>query len=140
MAMSVGPAEGGDEEVIAAINTTPLVDVMLVLLIIFLVTVPVVIQEVNVKLPREVNQARKTKPDNVNLAVNKDGEIFWNMEQLPNLEALVTRLKTVSVKDPQPVVHIRGDGGARYEKIGRVIFAAQRAGISTINFVTDPSK
>jgi biopolymer transport protein ExbD len=138
MAMTVGSPDGDEDEVVSAINTTPLVDVMLVLLIIFLVTVPVVIQEIQVRLPKETNEPRKTKPENINLSVSKEGDIYWNLEQVPNLEALVSRLKVIAVLNPQPEVHIRGDGGARYEAVGRVVFACQRAGISKIGFVTEP--
>lgn len=137
MAMNLG--SGGDEdEVVAAINTTPLVDVMLVLLIIFLITIPVVTQTVAVQLPKETNIARQTKPENIEIAVNRDGDIFWNAQSVPDTEALFQRLKTVAVMTPQPEVHIRGDEKARYESVGRVVFACQRAAISKISFVTEP--
>ena len=137
MGMSVGAA-GGVGKVTSEINTTPLVDVMLVLLIIFLITIPVVVTSVPVKLPKEVNQPRTSKPENIVLSVNADGEIYWNELRIPNANALVERLKTQAQRDPQPEVHIRGDGAARYEGVGRVIFACQRAGIVKISFVTEP--
>ena len=137
MAMQVG-TEGGDDEVIGAINTTPLVDVMLVLLIIFLITIPVVTHTVPVTLPHERNQPYKTKPDNVNIAVDKEGNVYWNQTLVPDSTALLEKLKTVSVQDPQPEVHIRGDEKARYEAVGKVILAAQRAGIAKVGFVTEP--
>jgi biopolymer transport protein ExbD len=138
MAMSIGSPDGDEDEVINAINTTPLVDVMLVLLIIFLITIPVVTHTVPVKLPDERNQPYKTKPENINLSVSKDGDIFWNEQAIPNTDVLVERLKKISVQQPQPEVHIRGDQEARYESVGRVILAAQRAGIAKVGFVLVP--
>jgi biopolymer transport protein ExbD len=137
MAMNVG-SDSGEDEVVSAINTTPLVDVMLVLLIIFLITIPVVTQTVPVKLPLETNIARQTKPENIDISVNKDGDVFWNTQVVPDSEALFQRLKTVAVMNPQPEVHIRGDQNARYESVGRVVFACQRAAIAKISFVTEP--
>ena len=118
MAMNVGQAEDDADQVVSAINTTPLVDVMLVLLIIFLITIPVVTHTVAVQLPKETNQPRQTKPENIDISVNKDGDIFWNQQLVPDTNALVEKLKKVAVAVPQPEVHIRGDGAARYE-IGR---------------------
>ncbi|WP_267728568.1 ExbD/TolR family protein [Niveibacterium sp. 24ML] len=138
MGMSV-PSSGGDEdEVVSAINTTPLVDVMLVLLIIFLITIPVVTQSIQLDLPKEKNLPTQTKPENIVISVNKDGDTFWNMQLVPDNNALVEKLKTVSVLDPQPEVHIRGDGGARYEFVGKVVVACQRAGIVKVGFITEP--
>ena len=137
MAMNVG-SDSGEDEVNATINTTPLVDVMLVLLIIFLITIPVVTQSLNVALPQETNIARQTKPENIEISVNKDGDVFWNLQLVPDSNALVERLKKVSVLDPQPEVQIRGDQDSRYESVGRVVFACQRAGILKISFVTEP--
>jgi biopolymer transport protein ExbD len=138
MAMNVGPSEGGEDEAISAINTTPLVDVMLVLLIIFLITIPVVTQSVGVKLPEETNVARQTRPENIEIAVTKDGDVYWGMQLMKDNEELVGRLKKVATQQPQPEVHIRGDQAGRYEFVGRVVFAAQRAGILKIGFVTEP--
>jgi biopolymer transport protein ExbD len=138
MAMTVGAADGDEDEVVSAINTTPLVDVMLVLLIIFLITIPVVTHTIPVKLPKEVNVPRQTKPENINISVNRDGDIFWNEQRVSDANALVERLKKVSVLVPQPEIQIRGDGGARYEYVGKVVFAAQRAGIVKIGFITEP--
>ena len=138
MSMTVGASEGDDDEVVSSINTTPLVDVMLVLLIIFLITIPVVTHTVPVQLPKEVNLPRQTKPENINISVNKDGDIFWNEQKVAGSEALVARLKKVSVLVPQPEVQIRGDGGARYEYVGKVVFALQRAGIVKIGFILEP--
>ena len=138
MAMSIGSPDGDEDEVIGAINTTPLVDVMLVLLIIFLITIPVVTHTVPVKLPDERNQPYKTKPENINLSVTKDGDVFWGEQFVPDMDTLVSKLKTVSVQQPQPEVHIRGDQEARYEFVGKVILAAQRAGIAKVGFVLVP--
>lgn len=137
--MAVSLRSGSDEdEVNAAINTTPLVDVMLVLLIIFLITIPVVRQTVPVALPNETNITRQTKPENIEISVDAEGQLYWNGQSLADSKALVDKLKVESVKLPQPEVHIRGDQKARYEHIGRVVFAAQRAAIVKISFVTEP--
>jgi biopolymer transport protein ExbD len=139
MAMSVGPAEdSGEDQMNSTINTTPLVDVMLVLLIIFLITIPVVTQTIKMELPKERNLPTQTKPENIVIQINRDGEYYWAMQRVPDIETLVTRLKTESVKDPQPEVHIRGDQEVRYEAIGRVIVACQRAGILKVGFITEP--
>jgi biopolymer transport protein ExbD len=137
MAMNVGSTDG-EEDVVSTINTTPLVDVMLVLLIIFLITIPVVTQSVNVVLPKETQAARKTKPADIELGVTKEGDIYWNTAPVPNVEALKDRMRSIVKMDPQPEIHIRGDEKARYETVGRVIFAAQQVGIVKISFVTEP--
>ncbi|HEU6455053.1 MAG TPA: biopolymer transporter ExbD [Roseateles sp.] len=137
MGMNVG-SSSGDDEVVSTINTTPLVDVMLVLLIIFLITVPVVTQSVAVNLPKETNVIRVTKPENIEISVSKDGDVYWGTKLVPDMEELVQRLGKESVKNPQPEVHIRGDDKSRYESVGRVVFACQRAGIMKISFVTEP--
>ena len=139
MAMSLGSPDSDEDEVIATINTTPLVDVMLVLLIIFLITIPVVTHTVPVKLPNEINKPYVTKPDNINLAVNRTGRVFWNEKAMADEADLLTRLKTIAVMSPQPELHIRGDQEAPYEYIGRVILAAQRAGIQKVGFITEPA-
>jgi len=138
MAMSIGSPDGEEDEVIGTINTTPLVDVMLVLLIIFLITIPVVTHTVPVKLPDERNQPYQTKPENINLSVTREGEIFWNEQLMPDMDTLVAKLKDESTKKPQPEVHIRGDQEARYEFVGKVILAAQRASIVKVGFVLVP--
>ncbi|HSI58194.1 MAG TPA: biopolymer transporter ExbD [Ideonella sp.] len=138
MSMTVGSPDDGEEQMNSSINTTPLVDVMLVLLIIFLITIPVVTQSVQLSLPKETNVPTTTKPENILLAVSKDGDVYWNTRLMPDTEALVTALKKESVKDPQPEVHIRGDENVRYESVGRVIVACQRAGIAKVGFITEP--
>jgi biopolymer transport protein ExbD len=137
MAMSIG-SDGDDEEVISAINTTPLVDVMLVLFIIFLITSPIVLQTLKVKLPEEKNVVTITKPENIVISVGKDGDIYWDMQLIADSDALFEKMKVAAVKLPQPEIHIRGDGNARYESIGRVIYTAQRASILKVGFITEP--
>ena len=137
MAINLG-SSSDEDEVVSAINTTPLVDVMLVLLIIFLITIPVVTHTVAVALPKETNIARQTKPENIEISVNKDGDVFWNTQAVPDNEALFQRLKKIAVLNPQPEVHIRGDEKSRYESVGRVVFACQRASILKISFITEP--
>jgi biopolymer transport protein ExbD len=137
MAMSVGQSDGEDEA-ISAINTTPLVDVMLVLLIIFLITVPVVRNSVPVQLPKERNEIRETKPENITISVDAQDRIYWNELRMSNIDQLIDRLKKIAVLVPQPEVQIRGDAGGKYAGVGRVIYACQRAGISKIAFITEP--
>src|SRR3954465_9454776 len=137
MSMQVGDA-ADDDEVIVNINTTPLVDVMMVMLIIFLITIPVVVQNVPVELPKERNVPTQTKPENIVIAVNKDGDVFWNLEYMKDNNALFEKLKTIATKEPQPEIHIRGDQDARYESIGRVVATCQRASILKIGFITEP--
>ena len=135
MAISFGPSSGEDE-LLASINTTPLVDVMLVLLIIFLITVPVVTHTVPVSLPRETNQPTQTKPQNINISVDAAGNIYWNQQKLPDLPTLQTRMNAISTQTPQPEIHIWGDQNAHYQSIGEVLLASQRAGIQKIGFIT----
>lgn len=138
MAITVGQDASEEQEVMVAINTTPLVDVMMVLLIIFLITIPVVVQQIPVELPKERNQVTQTKPENVVIAVNKDGDVFWNMEYMRDSKALFEKLKKVAVIVPQPEVHIRADAETRYESVGRVVATLQRASILKIGFITEP--
>jgi biopolymer transport protein ExbD len=139
MSMSIASADDdGEDQMNSSINTTPLVDVMLVLLIIFLITVPVVTQSVKLQLPKENNVVTVTKPENILLAVSKDGDVFWNTKLIPDTDALVKALKGESVKVPQPEVHIRGDENVRYESVGKLIVACQRAGIAKVGFITEP--
>lgn len=120
----------------SSINTTPLVDIMLVMLIIFLITVPVVVGTVEVELPEERNQVVVTRPENVNLSVDTQGNVYWNQYRLPDDEELMSRLRQAAVIVPQPEVHIRGDQETEYHNVGRVVEAAQRAGIAKIGFIT----
>jgi biopolymer transport protein ExbD len=137
MAMNVG-SSNGEDEVISTINTTPLVDIMLVLLIIFLITIPVVTTSIPVRLPKETNEVRETKPENIVLSVDVKGGIYWNDLKIANTNALIDRLKKIAVLVPQPEVQIRGDGDAKYDSVGRIIYACQRAGIAKVGFITEP--
>jgi biopolymer transport protein ExbD len=136
MAMSVGSEEAGGA--IASINTTPLVDVMLVLLIIFLITIPVITKTVPVQLPKAVNIPTQTKPENITIAVDKDGNVYWNDRRVTNQNELLGLIEAAAVRKPQPEIHIRGDKEARYESIGRVMYAIQRGGIVKVGFLTEP--
>jgi biopolymer transport protein ExbD len=136
MAMNVGGAE--EDEVVSTINTTPLVDVMLVLLIIFLITIPVVVTSVPVELPKERNEVRETKPENIVLSVDQAGSIYWNDLKLASTNALIERLKKIAVLTPQPEVQIRGDSRGEYAGVGKIIYAVQRAGIAKVGFITEP--
>ena len=137
MAMQIGPSDR-DDELLTTINTTPLVDVMLVLLIIFLITIPVVTTSVKVDLPKEVQQPRETKPDNIILSVNAQGQAFLFDTPLRNQAEMVKQLRTLADKKPQPEVQIRGDAQTDFEAVGRVLFAAQSVGLTKVRFVTDP--
>jgi len=135
MAMSSSGTEG---EVLSDINVTPLVDVMLVLLIIFIITVPVALKEHKVNLPKASNLPTQTKPQDVTIAVDKSGELYWNARLLENQDALLTNLRNIAREDPQPEVHIRGDSDARYMYVGQVLVAAQKIGIRKVAFLTTP--
>ena len=139
MGMNVGSADGGEDQINSTINTTPLVDVMLVLLIIFLITIPVVTTSIKVDLPKEEIQVRESKPENIVISVNADGKMFMYDTPIRDIRDLTDRLKRVSKLDPQPEVHIRGDTTANYDGVGRVIFACRSAGISKIAFLTEPA-
>ena len=127
--------EEEDSPVNSSINTTPLVDIMLVLLIIFLITVPVAVGLVNVQLPQERNVVVQTRKENVNLAVSSDGSIYWNLAQVSE-EQLAERLAVRAREVPQPEVHIRGDLQTEYYQVGRVVEIAQKSGILKIGFIT----
>ena len=127
-----------DDGLISEINTTPLVDVMLVLLIIFLITIPVVNSSVVVSLPSAEVQARQTRPENVIVSVDAQGAIYWFDARLAGPDQLAQRLALAAARQPPPEVHIRGDARADYDAIGRVVFAAQQMGIERIGFITEP--
>jgi biopolymer transport protein ExbD len=142
MSMSVGSIAGEDEDtpLNSTINTTPLVDVMLVLLIIFLITIPVVLKQVPVQLPNAVNIPTQTKPENITIAVDRAGNIFWNNGPVPTEAALIDDVKRVAVRKPQPEIHIRADREARYSAVGRVLYAVQRGGVVKVGFILEPDK
>ena len=131
-------ASGTEGEVLSDINVTPLVDVMLVLLIIFIITVPVALKEIKVDLPKASNLPTQTKPEDVTIAVDKDGQIYWNTKLLPSQDALKAELRGVVGMNPQPEVHIRGDSQSRYLYVGQVLVAAQQIGIRKVAFLTSP--
>ena len=136
MAMNVGSE--GDDEIMSQINTTPLVDVMLVLLIIFLITIPVVTTSIKVDLPKEKNMVRETKPENVIISVDVKDKIFLYDTPIKNSDDLLQRMKKFAVMKPQPEVQIRGDAKSDFESVGRVMYAVQRAGITKVGFITEP--
>jgi biopolymer transport protein ExbD len=155
MAMSVGQAEEGDNVPMSDINTTPLVDVMLVLLIIFLITIPVVIQTVPVKLPSVRNEVTQTKPENISLSVKGDGaggcEVYWNLTKVNNDELLERAVKKLEdeikkaggveniTEENMPEAHIRGDVDTPYKCIGGAVFTMQRAGFARVGFISQPN-
>ena len=130
---------GADEDALMAeINTTPLVDVMLVLLIIFLITIPVVNSSIAVNLPREPNQAREASADNVIITIDAQGAVYWFDTRLPDRQSLAELLAKIATMQPQPELHIRGDARADYQAVGQVVYAAQQAGLARIGFLTEP--
>ena len=139
MGMNVGTSSSDEPEVMIDMNTTPLVDVMLVLLIIFLITIPVVTTSIKVDLPKEKNVVRETKPENVIISVDRAGGIYLYDTKVKNSTDLLERMKKFSVMKPQPEVQIRGDGKSDFESVGRVMYAVQRAGITKVGFITEPS-
>ena len=134
--MSFGTQDDSDE-VMNEINMTPLVDVMLVLLIIFIITVPVMKHSVNIDLPRASNEQQVIKPETVRLSVDAEGSYFINDTKITD-EELAPRLKTEAAQNPQPDLHIRGDKSVRYERVAQAMAAAQQAGLRKIGFITEP--
>jgi biopolymer transport protein ExbD len=150
MAMQVG-GDGGDETPISDINTTPLVDVMLVLLIIFIITVPVVLQTVPVNLPKVRYEPTQTKPENVNLSIRSAGgqcEVYWDLQRVNSTELLDRGVAALRAEIERqggpnnvqelPEVHIRGDVNTPYRCIGGAIFTMQRAGFTRVGFISEP--
>jgi biopolymer transport protein ExbD len=139
--MSMQSSTDDDEPgIMSEINTTPLVDIMLVLLIIFLITIPIITKTVPVTLPKAVNIPTKTKPENITISVDADGGIWWNGAFVTDRDALIRKVVTEAVKVPQPEIHIRGDANVRYEAIGKALYAIQRGGIVKIGFITEPDR
>src|SRR5450759_47125 len=132
--------EGDDDAVLSEINTTPLVDVMLVLLIIFLITIPVINTSVAVRLPRENNQLQQSQPETVVISVDARGGTYWFDARLTDPQSLQDKLRQVAMHSLKPEVHIRGDARADYEAVARVLYACQQAGITRIGFVTEPNE
>ena len=128
-----------DDGTMNEINMTPLVDVMLVLLIIFIITVPVMKHAVNVDLPRASNQAQEQKPETVRLSIDAQGLYYWNEGRVDE-DVLPTLLKAEAAKNPQPDLHIRGDKDVRYERVAQAMASAQQAGLRKIGFITEPKR
>ncbi len=124
---------------LSEINTTPLVDVMLVLLIIFLITIPVINTSVAVRLPRQTTQLQESQPQTVLISIDAAGQSYWFDARLTDPQTLQDRLKQAAAQTPQPAVHIRGDARADFAAVARVLYACQQAGIAHIGFVTDPT-
>jgi len=138
MGMNIASAGGDEEQAISAINTTPLVDVMLVLLIIFLITIPVVNYSVPVDVPKERSERRESKPETVVISVDARGKLYWYDTPVKDVPALVQKLTRVAAMKPQPEVHIRGDWRSEYGPVGKIIYACQSAGIAKVGFITEP--
>jgi biopolymer transport protein ExbD len=141
MGMNVSSGGGdGEGEILSAINTTPLVDVMLVLLIIFLITIPVITKTVKLDLPKATNISTQTKPENITIAVDVRGNIYWKESLVPNQQALADLIRSAAVVVPQPEIHVRGDRNVRYEYVGRVILMLQKGGIQKVGFISEPNR
>ena len=125
------------DEVMNEINMTPLVDVMLVLLIIFIITVPVMKHAVNIDLPRASSEPEQTKPQNILFTVAADGSYYWNEQKIDDAD-VKARLAIEAAKEPQPELHIRGDKAVRYERVAQAMSAAREAGVRKIGFITEP--
>ena len=139
MGMNV-PSGDGEGEILSAINTTPLVDVMLVLLIIFLITIPVITKTVKLDLPKATNISTITKPENITIAVDQRGNVYWKDARVPNQQALGELIRNAAVVVPQPEIHVRGDRNVRYEYVGRVILQLQKGGIQKVGFISEPDR
>ena len=137
--MSMGSLSDSDDDFNPEINTTPLVDVMLVLLIIFIITIPVMNQSVKIDLPRASSQPQDLKPENINLDIDAQGQIYWNREAIDPSQ-LQIRIATAAQKTPQPELHLRAERTTQYEKVAQVMAAAQTGGLSKIGFITEPEK
>lgn len=135
--MAIGTQEDSDS-MLGEINMIPFIDVMLVLLIIFIITVPVIKHAVNIDLPRASNEKVVDKPDNIRLAVDSEGAYFWNDVRIDDAD-FESRLAVAAAQNPQPELHIRGDKAVRYERVAQVMATAQRAGVRKIGFITEPA-
>ena len=139
MAVSLGTSEE-DRGIMSEINTTPLVDIMLVLLIIFLITIPVITKTVPVQVPKAVNIPTLTKPENITLSITKDGDVFWGQQRVPTMARLVDQIEREAVKVPQPEIHIRADSQTDYKNVGKVIAAINKGGLIKVGFITEPDR
>lgn len=137
--MAMGSLSDSDDDFNPEINTTPLVDVMLVLLIIFIITIPVINHSVKLDLPRATSQPNDVKPESIQLSIDAQGQIFWN-EAVIDAQQLRDRIATAAQKNPQPELHLRAERTTQYEKVAQVMAAAQSGGLSKIGFITDPNE
>ncbi len=135
--MAIGTQTDNDE-VMSEINMIPFIDVMLVLLIIFIITVPVIKHAVNIELPQASMEKVLDKPENIRLSVDADGVYYWNDQRVEDAE-FANRLSAAAAQDPQPELHIRGDKAVRYERVAQAMAAAQRSGVRKIGFITEPT-
>jgi biopolymer transport protein ExbD len=138
--MSIGPSDDDDRGIMSEINTTPLVDIMLVLLIIFLITIPVITKQVPVTVPKATNIPTITKPENINISVTKDGDVYWGESRVPDMHQLISQIEREAVKVPQPEIHIRADAQTDYKNVGKVIAAINRGGLIKVGFITEPDR
>jgi biopolymer transport protein ExbD len=138
MSMSMQSGSGDERGIMSEINTTPLVDIMLVLLIIFLITIPVITKNIQVQVPKAVNIPTQTKPENITISVSADGEVYWAQQHVPDMKLLVERIEREAVKVPQPEIHIRADADTDYKNVGKVIAAINRGGVIKVGFITEP--
>jgi biopolymer transport protein ExbD len=137
--MAMGSLSDTDDDFNPEINTTPLVDVMLVLLIIFIITIPVMNHSVKIDLPHAANLPNESKPENINLSIDAQGKVYWNAE-IVNADQLNERIADAAKQSPQPELHLRAERTTQYEKVAQVMAAAQSGGLGKIGFVTDPQK
>jgi len=137
MSMSV-PGSGGEDEVMSTINTTPLVDVMLVMLIIFLITIPVIVPTVKVDLPEPRNIATQTKPEDIPVSIDRDGVVYWRGGKVEDKAKLLELMVEQARLNPQPELHLKADRNARYENVARVLFIIQQSGLQKVAFLTEP--
>lgn len=135
--MAIGTTQDSDE-MMSEINMIPFIDVMLVLLIIFIITVPVIKHAVNIELPQASVEKVQDKPENIRLSVDADGTYFWNEQRVDDAD-FGNRLQAAAAQDPQPELHIRGDKAVRYERVALAMASAQRAGVRKIGFITEPA-
>lgn len=135
--MAFGTLEGDDDEVMSEINMTPLVDVMLVLLIIFIITIPVINHAVKIDLPRATNQPNDQKPQNINVSIDAAGKVYWNQAEVDDA-TLDSNIAQAAKQEPQPELHLRADREVRYERVAQVMAAAQHGGLGKIGFITEP--
>jgi len=139
MSMSMGSPEE-ERGIMSEINTTPLVDIMLVLLIIFLITIPVITKTVPVQVPKAMNIPTQTKPENITLSINKEGDVFWGQNRVPTMAQLVEQIEREAVKVPQPEIHIRADAQTDYKNVGKVIASINKGGLVKVGFITEPDR